>query len=115
MPWDPDAPDVMRLRSGRLIRGRGVSRPLPDGPAPDFGIYLLRDEPPAFDWDRAVGERVEVACLGGRGRTGIALAASRYSAACPRGKRSGTSASTARRAGAASCQRRYATRFRAIS
>lgn len=101
MPWDPDAPGVMRLPSGRLIRGRGVSRPLPDGPAPDFGIYLLRDEPPAFDWetrwvrwrdfglpadhndvrlamreawDRAVGERVEVACLGGRGRTGTALA-----------------------------------------
>ena len=39
----------------------------------------------------------------------------RYSTTCPRGKRSGTSASTTRRAVETFCQRRYVTRFRAIS
>jgi hypothetical protein len=92
---------VLRLPSGRLVRGRGVARPLPPGPAPDMGLYLLADEPPAVPWEsrwlrwpdfglpadrdlvlpmltdvwrRAATERVEVACLGGRGRTGTALA-----------------------------------------
>jgi protein-tyrosine phosphatase len=99
--WDLGAPGVMRLPSGRLIRGRGVSRPLPEGPEPDFALYLLRDEPPPVPWqarwvrwpdfglpsdradarralreawERTPDERVEVACLGGRGRTGTALA-----------------------------------------
>ena len=39
--WDPAAPGVLRLPSGRLVRGRGVKRPLPDGPSPSFGVYLL--------------------------------------------------------------------------
>jgi len=92
---------VLRLPSGRLVRGRGVSRPLPEGPVPQFGLYLLASEPPEVPWDfgwlrwpdfglpadrekvaplltevwqRAANERVEVACLGGRGRTGTALA-----------------------------------------
>jgi protein-tyrosine phosphatase len=92
---------VLRLPSGRLVRGRGLSRPVPDGPQPDLGIYLLGDEPPPVAWEsrwlrwpdfglpadrdqvlpvltegwqRAAAERVEVACLGGRGRTGTALA-----------------------------------------
>jgi hypothetical protein len=91
----------MRLPSGRLVRGRGLSRPLPTGPVPTLGIYLLGDQPPAVDWEsrwlrwpdfrlpadegqvlpvlteawqRAATERVEVACAGGRGRTGTALA-----------------------------------------
>lgn len=99
--WDPSAPGVLRLPSGRLIRGRGVGRPMPDGPEPDFGVYLLPDQPPPVTWEarwvrwrdfglpadpddarqaleeawrRCATERVEVACLGGHGRTGTALA-----------------------------------------
>jgi protein-tyrosine phosphatase len=78
-----------------------LSRPPPEGPPPDLGIYLLADEPPPVAWEsrwlrwpdfglpadrdqvlpvltegwqRAAAERVEIACLGGRGRTGTALA-----------------------------------------
>ena len=36
---------VLRLPSGRLVRGRGLSRPLPEGPAPAFGLYLLGRDP----------------------------------------------------------------------
>ena len=99
--WEPDGPGVLRLPSGRLIRGRGLRDPLPSGHPPTFGVYLLGDEPPEFGWtsrwirwpdfrlpaDPAVAEsvlreawrrspveRVEIACRGGRGRTGTALA-----------------------------------------
>lgn len=99
--WEAGAPGVLRLPSGRLVRGRGLSRPLPDGPLPEYGLYLLGHEPPGTDWDarwvrwpdfrlpadpaalpevlaealrRAAAERVEFACAGGRGRTGTALA-----------------------------------------
>nr|WP_205863345.1 protein-tyrosine phosphatase family protein [Planosporangium thailandense] len=91
----------MRLPSGRLVRGRGLRRPLPAGPLPTFALYLLGHEPPAVAWEsrwvrwpdyrlpsdraaaadalreawaRAADERVEIACAGGRGRTGTALA-----------------------------------------
>jgi hypothetical protein len=99
--WDPAGAGVLQLPSGRLVRGRGLRRPLPSGPAPTFGVYLLGRRPPVTDWDsewlrwpdfrlpkdksqalavlteawqRAAGERVEIACGGGRGRTGTALA-----------------------------------------
>ena len=98
--WDP-AQGVLRLPSGRLVRGRGLRRPLPPGPLPSFALYLLGSEPPAVEWEyrwlrwpdfrlpadhaeaakafheaweRAESERVEVACAGGKGRTGTALA-----------------------------------------
>ncbi|WP_412540630.1 protein phosphatase [Longispora sp. K20-0274] len=101
MTWDPTAPGVLRLPSGRLVRGRALRRPLPPGPLPAFGVYLLGRTPPdvpwastwlrwpdfrlpadrpaaraafAAAWRRAESERVEVACGGGRGRTGTALA-----------------------------------------
>ena len=101
MTWDDGAPGVVRLPSGRRLRGRGLSRPLPAGPPPEFGIYLLGNEPEPVPWNstwvrwpdfrlpadpaaaraaladawrRAEAERVEVACGGGRGRTGTALA-----------------------------------------
>jgi hypothetical protein len=91
----------VRLPSGRLVRGRGLSRPVPEGPPPEFGLYLLGSPPGPFPWpsawvrwpdfrlpadrpaartaladawERAAGERVELACAGGRGRTGTALA-----------------------------------------
>ncbi|MDI3402291.1 protein-tyrosine phosphatase family protein [Streptomyces cavernicola] len=99
--WDPEAPGVLRLPSGRLVRGRGLRKPLPDGPPPTFAVLLLGKQPPATAWEsrwlrwpdfrlpsdraeaaavfrtvweRAASERVEVACAGGRGRTGTALA-----------------------------------------
>ena len=83
------------------MRGRGLSRPLPAGPEPQFAVYLLGSRPADVPWDsrwvvwpdfrlprdpaaartalaeaweRAAGERVELACSGGRGRTGTALA-----------------------------------------
>ncbi|MFD1321257.1 protein-tyrosine phosphatase family protein [Micromonospora sonneratiae] len=99
-PWDPAATKTLRLPSGRLVRGRGLRHPLPPGPTPTFAVYLLGEEPPAVDWEtrwlrwpdfwlpsdrararevlhevweRAATERVEIACSGGRGRTGTAM------------------------------------------
>jgi hypothetical protein len=99
--WDPDGAGVLRLPSGRLIRGRGLSRPAPEGLAPTFGIYLVGKPPTPVTWEsrwlrwpdfrlpadpaqlrlvlteawaRATRDRVELACTGGRGRTGTALA-----------------------------------------
>jgi protein-tyrosine phosphatase len=99
--WNPGAPGVLTLPSGRLVRGRGLSRPLPDGPLPQFGVYLLGRRPAPEPWEsrwlrwpdfrlpadpaalaatlrealaRAGTERVEFACAGGQGRTGTALA-----------------------------------------
>ncbi|MFJ4688003.1 protein-tyrosine phosphatase family protein [Streptomyces sp. NPDC088789] len=100
-PWDALATGVLRLPSGRLVRGRGLRKPLPEGPRPAFALHLLGRRPPPVDWDsiwvrwpdfrlpadreaaaealreawtRAGSERVEVACGGGVGRTGTALA-----------------------------------------
>ena len=74
---------------------------MPPEPLPEFGLYLLGHEPPpvawesewvrwpdfwlptdrddaraalARAWERSSEGRVEVACLGGQGRTGTALA-----------------------------------------
>jgi protein-tyrosine phosphatase len=100
-PWDSGA-GVVELPGGRKIRGRGLRRPRPHGPDPEFGLYLVGRDPGPFDWrhrwvrwpdfrtpadtedaldalgqayDRAASERVEIACGGGVGRTGTALAA----------------------------------------
>lgn len=94
-------PGVLLLPSGRRVRGRGLRRPLPDGDVPEFGLYLLGRPPAPMGWEarwvrwpdfllptavdaaraalveawcRAEAERVEIACGGGRGRTGTALA-----------------------------------------
>jgi protein-tyrosine phosphatase len=99
--WDAAATGVLRLPSGRLVRGRALHAPMPSGPFPQFSVFLLGKRPSAVDWDsrwvrwpdfrlpsdaaeagdalreawrRAEGERVEVACAGGHGRTGTALA-----------------------------------------
>ncbi|MYS08771.1 protein phosphatase, partial [Streptomyces sp. SID6041] len=39
--WETTAAGVLRLPSGRLVRGRGLRRPLPPGPEPAFALYLL--------------------------------------------------------------------------
>jgi protein-tyrosine phosphatase len=99
--WSAGTLGLLALPSGRLVRGRGSRRPLPDGPLPEFGVYLFdkRPEPVAWDarwvrwpdfrlpadrqdaqdalqeaWRRTSNERVKFACGGGRGRTGMALA-----------------------------------------
>jgi protein-tyrosine phosphatase len=99
--WPHGTPGVVELPSGRRVRGRGLSRPLPEGPLPQFALYLLGEppEPVAWEatwvhwpdfrlpadpaaaraalldaWRRSERERVELACAGGRGRTGTALA-----------------------------------------
>lgn len=98
--WEDVEAGVLRLPSGRLVRGRGLREPMPSGHPPTFGVYLLGAPPPEFGWvsrwirwpdfrlpadpayaeilteawQRAGTERVEIACRGGRGRTGTALA-----------------------------------------
>jgi protein-tyrosine phosphatase len=100
-PWSPDAPGVLVLPSGLRVRGRAVRSPVPAGLLPTYALYLLGREPDPQPWpstwlrwpdfrlpaDRADAadavrdayrrlgtDRVEVACTGGRGRTGTALA-----------------------------------------
>jgi heme-degrading monooxygenase HmoA len=100
-PWAEGTPGVVRLPSGRLVRGRALRRPPPAGPPPGFAVHLLGRRPPPVPWVsrwvrwpdfrlpadpaelwsalaeallRAATERVELACGGGRGRTGTALA-----------------------------------------
>ncbi|MFC7219430.1 protein-tyrosine phosphatase family protein [Streptomyces polyrhachis] len=99
--WDATADGVLRLPSGRRVRGRGLRRATPGGVLPDFGVYLLGRPPAPVEWEarwlrwpdfrlpadrgaardvlrevwrRSAQERVEIACAGGRGRTGTALA-----------------------------------------
>lgn len=99
--WELTAAGVLELPSGRLLRGRALRGSFPVGPLPEFGLYLLGQQPPPaawstrwirwpdfgvprdrrdaeqalFEaWSRARGQRVEIACSGGRGRTGTALA-----------------------------------------
>ncbi|MEC0174598.1 protein phosphatase [Paenibacillus favisporus] len=98
---NPESPGVLRLPSGRLVRGRALRRPLPSGLQPTFALYLLWQQPAPVTWEsrwipwsdfwlpknkvaaadalreawiRAEVERVEIACGGGVGRTGTALA-----------------------------------------
>lgn len=40
---DPPLVGGLRLPDGVWIRGRGLRRPLPEGPVPDFGLYLGSD------------------------------------------------------------------------
>mgnify|MGYP002336060784 FL=1 len=92
---------MLVLPSGRTVRGRGLRRGVPPGPSPDRGVYLLGRPPPPTPWpqewlrwpdfrlpadrpaarrllvdvwSRLADERIEIACAGGRGRTGTALA-----------------------------------------
>ncbi|MDX3215510.1 protein-tyrosine phosphatase family protein [Streptomyces sp. ME02-6991-2B] len=137
--WEPDAPGVLRLPSGRLVRGRGLRRALPAGPVPAFALYLLGHEPPAVAWEsrwvrwpdfrlpadraaaaealreawrRAADERVEVACGGGLGRTGTALACLAVLDGVPSGEAVAyVRAHYTRRAVETPWQRRYVARF----
>ncbi|WP_030544263.1 protein-tyrosine phosphatase family protein [Streptomyces albus] len=139
--WQLTDAGVLRLPSGRRVRGRGLRRPIPDGPEPTYGVYLLGGRPPEVPWEshwlrwpdfrlpadgaeaRDVlhaawaragdeGERVEIACGGGRGRTGTALACLAVLDGVPAGRavefvRRGYD----RRAVETPWQRRYVRRF----
>lgn len=97
--WDVGE-GVVEFPDGRRVRGRGLRRKPADGPDPDFGVYLVGRDPRIKDWpyrwvrwrdfrlpdstadaldalreanQRAVSERVEIACGDGVGRTGTAL------------------------------------------
>lgn len=92
---------MLVLPSGRAVRGRALRAPVDDAAPPDFGLYLAAEPPPPTSWPaqwiewrdfrtpsdpeaarealleawrRSADERVEVACRGGRGRSGTALA-----------------------------------------
>lgn len=92
---------VVELPDGRRVRGTGLRRARRGAPAPDFAVYLLGRDPQVAGWEyrwvrwrdfrlpdstddavaalreahtRAASERVEIACGGGVGRTGTALA-----------------------------------------
>ncbi|MPZ66733.1 MAG: protein phosphatase [Pseudonocardiaceae bacterium] len=49
--WGAVDRGVLRLPSGRLVRGRGLRRPTPDGIVPEFGIYLLNKQPQPVSWE----------------------------------------------------------------
>jgi hypothetical protein len=96
MTWD--GPGVVRLPGGARVRGRRLADPA--SPA-DFALVLAAGPAPAWAYERirwpdfwvpldhaaalralreahrraCAGDRVEVACRGGVGRTGTALAA----------------------------------------
>lgn len=100
--WSDDTEGLVMLPDGRRIRGRGLRNALPihDEP-PEFGVYLTGKPYAPEIWksrwvrwpdfrlphnpaeaiaavldahDRAATQRVEVACDGGIGRTGTAIA-----------------------------------------
>jgi protein-tyrosine phosphatase len=97
----PLAAGVVEFPTGRRVRGRALRSHEAIEVEPDSGAYLLGHEPPPMPWPsmwikwpdfrlpadphqairaladalrRAEHERVEIACSGGRGRTGTALA-----------------------------------------
>jgi hypothetical protein len=101
-PWPDREPGVVVLPSGRRIRGRRLHAKPPSGATPTLAIHLAGRPPAEPPWERewirwrdfwvpadpatatrtlrlAHGrghtERVEIACGGGVGRTGTALAA----------------------------------------
>ena len=101
MPWELGA-GVVELPDGVRLRGRSLRDGPGPGPEPDFGLYLPTRRPVDTPWRSrwirwpdfwrpidaaaahsafeeayrlaAQGARVEVACRGGVGRTGTALA-----------------------------------------
>ncbi len=99
-PWDL-VDGVVELPDGRRVRGTGRRRPRNGIPDPQFAVYLHGCDPRVSAWpyawvrwqdfrrpasthvavqvlrdahERAAAERVEIACGGGNGRTGAALA-----------------------------------------
>ena len=118
--WSAGTPGILPLPPGRLVRGRGLRRPLPDGTLPEFGVYLLNKRPEPVSWDarwvrwpdfrlptdrrdaqdalyeawrRAANERVEFACGGVAAGPAPHSPAWRCWTECPVARRSPTCAS----------------------
>lgn len=100
--WDSDTEGLVVLPDGRQVRGRGLRKSLPTtDESPEFGLYLTGKPYETDEWesrwvrwpdfrlphnpaealaaildahDRAAIQRVKVACDGGIGRTGTAIA-----------------------------------------
>ena len=100
--WSTHVEGVVILPDGRRVRGRGLSAGPPHGDElPEYGVYLTATPPPETGWEshwvcwpdfrlprssadaiaaleaaygRAASTRVEIACDGGTGRTGTAIA-----------------------------------------
>ncbi|MDP8991476.1 MAG: protein-tyrosine phosphatase family protein [Actinomycetota bacterium] len=99
--WSTEYLGVVELPSGRLLRGRRLRGDPPPGPTPTLAVHLTGRRPPEPPWkrewvrwrdfwlpsnpdaairvlrlahERARSARVEIACGGGVGRTGTALA-----------------------------------------
>jgi protein-tyrosine phosphatase len=98
--WDADLPGVVELPDGRRVRGRSLRAGLIEDVRPEFGVYLT-SRPHQESWEhtwvqwpdfrlprssagalaalkdayeRSTVMRVEIACDGGKGRTGTAIA-----------------------------------------
>ncbi len=94
-------PGIIEMPDRTRFRGRGLRNPEPAGEHPTFGLYVVGREPPPMAWEsrwlqwpdfrlpsdraeagrafadahaRAATGRVEIACGGGKGRTGTTLA-----------------------------------------
>lgn len=101
MTWSAETPGVVTLPDGRRVRARGLRHGDAQGERPELGVYLLGRPPPSTEWpawwirwpdfrlptdrngaiatlaaahERCAHTRVELACGGGIGRTGTALA-----------------------------------------
>jgi protein-tyrosine phosphatase len=113
MTW-PLGPGVVELPDGARLRGRGLRAGAVPSPEPEWALYLLGRPPDPVPWPhrwlrwpdfglpvdrddaRAAfreahglardGVRVELACSGGRGRTGTALACIAQLAGVPAGE-----------------------------
>lgn len=100
--WSARVDGVVTLPDGRRVRGRGLSAGPPrDDELPEYGLYLTATRPPDLGWEshwvcwpdfrlprsssdaiaaleaayeRAASAKVEIACDGGTGRTGTAIA-----------------------------------------
>lgn len=97
----PLGPGIIELPDGRQVRGRGLRARIDVDLAPEVAYYLLGKAPAPTAWptvwirwpdfrrptneqlafaaladafDQCATERVEIACAGGRGRTGCAIA-----------------------------------------
>jgi hypothetical protein len=101
MSWAMSA-GVVELPDGTRLRGRGIRAGVPVAPLPHWSLLLLASPPRDMAWPyrwvrwrdfwlpsdgsdarasfaeahlrAAAGERVEIACFGGNGRTGTAIA-----------------------------------------